>query len=477
VVLALVVVPLVMAVVTFALPSKHWRPRMLPLVGLAHLAMTVKVLGDPGPSPAGRWLVLDPPGRLVLLLVSILFLVCSFYCVGYLSYRVERANRRFCSSLLALLAMMSLVAASHHLGLMWVAMEATTLLTAPLIYFNRTARSIEATWKYLLVGSVGIALALFGSFLLAYSSLEAGLDSSLLFEDLIRHAPRLSTAWLKAGFVLLLIGYGTKVGLAPMHTWKPDAYGEAPGVVGAVLAGGLSSCAFLALLRAHHILVAAGEGAYSGRMLVSLGLLSMGFAAVFLVGQRDLKRMLAYSSVEHMGILALGTGVGGAALSGALLHLFNHGLTKTILFLSAANIHRAFGGKTLDEVRGALRRLPLTGGLFLFGFLAITGSPPFAPFLSELTILRGLVGAERYGLGAAMLALVFVAFVGMGRTSLAALAGEPSPEAKRGRYRDGWLTFAPAAALAVAVTVLGVYVPAPLRRLVLEAARYLGVEP
>jgi hydrogenase-4 component F len=466
-----------MAVATFALPSKRWRPRVLPAVGLAHLAMTVKVLADPGPSPAGRWLVLDPPGRLVLLLVSVLFLVCAVYCVGYLSYRVERANRRFCASLLALLGMMSLVAASHHLGLMWVALEATTLLTAPLIYFNRTARSIEATWKYLLVGSVGIALALLGSYLLAYSSLHIGLDSSLLFDDLIRHAPRLSLPWLKAGFVLLLIGYGTKIGLAPMHTWKPDAYGEAPGVVGAVLAGGVSSCAFLALLRAQHILEAAGQGPYAGRMLVALGLLSMGFAAVFLVGQRDLKRMLAYSSVEHMGIVAIGTGVGGAALAGALLHLVNHGLTKTILFLSAANLHRAFGGKTLDEVRGGLRRLPLTGSLFFVGFLAATGSPPFAPFLSEIAILRGLVGAGRHWLGGALLVLLFVAFVGMGRTSLAALGGEPSPEAKRGRYRDGWLTFAPAAALAGAVTMLGLYVPPPLAALVEEAARYLGAAP
>ena len=206
--------------------------------------------------------------------------------------------------------MTTLVTCSQHLGLMWVAVEAATLTTAPLIYFNRTPRSIEATWKYLLVGSVGIALALLGSFFLAYSSL--GQDSSLLFRDLLARADQMNRSWLQVAFVLLLVGYGTKMGLAPMHTWKPDAYGEAPGVVGALLAGGLTSCAFLALVRVFHICQAAGEGAYASRLLVFFGLFSIAVAAVFMVGQRDFKRMLAYSSIEHMGILILGDRTGRA---------------------------------------------------------------------------------------------------------------------------------------------------------------------
>src|SRR2546430_3359256 len=265
-----------------------------------------------------------------------------------------------------------LVLRARHIGLMWVAIEASTLATAPLIYFNRTPRSIEATWKYLLVGSVGIALALLGSFFLAYAAVQQGVNSSLLFDDLLRHAPMLSKPWLHVAFILLLVGYGTKMGIAPMHTWKPDAYGEAPGVVGALLAGGVTNCAFLALLRVDHICRVAGEATYTGRLLVFMGLLSMAFAAIFMVGQRDFKRMLAYSSVEHMGILTLGIGIGGpVALFGALLHTINNGLTKGVLFLSAGNIHRAFDGKTTDEVRGAIRRLPLSGTLFLLGFFAI----------------------------------------------------------------------------------------------------------
>ena len=167
--------------------------------------------------------------------------------------------------------MMTLVALSHHLGLMWVAMEATTLVTAPLLYFNHNARSLEATWKYLLIGSVGIALALLGSLFLAYASLKSGLESTLLFDQLVKDAPQLSPPWLHAAFVLLFIGYGTKMGLAPMHTWKPDAYGEAPGIVGTLLAGGVTSCAFLAILRVYQICRAGADAEFARELMVLHG--------------------------------------------------------------------------------------------------------------------------------------------------------------------------------------------------------------
>src|SRR5262249_14643925 len=228
--------------------------------------------------------------------------------------RADRPNRVFCANLLFALGMMSLVTLSHHLGLMWVAMEATTLASAPSIYFNHNPRSLEATWKYLLIGSVGIALALFGSFFLAYSAIKADLESTLLFDQLVQIAPRLSPEWLHAAFVLLFIGYGTKMGLAPMHTWKPDAYGEAPGVVGTLLAGGVTSCAFLAILRVYQICQAGSDAAFAREIMIFIGLLSMAVAAVFMARQRDFKRMLAYSSVEHMGILVLGVGIGGLAV-------------------------------------------------------------------------------------------------------------------------------------------------------------------
>ena len=473
--LALIALPVLAAGVAAALPSDRWRPHVLPAAAAGHLVLTLGALSASKPSSLGGWLALDPPGRLVLLLLSVLFAICAIYAVGYLRYRRELSNRVFVPCLLLFLAMTTLVVCSQHLGLMWVAVEASTLATAPLIYFNRTPRSIEATWKYLLVGSVGIALALLGSFVLAYASL--GEDSSLLFGDLLGRADHMNRSWLRVAFVLLLVGYGTKMGLAPMHTWKPDAYGEAPGVVGALLAGGLTNCAFLALVRVFHVCQAAGEGAYTGRLLVFLGLLSIAVAAVFMVGQRDFKRMLAYSSIEHMGILVLGMGLGGAGIFASLLHMLNNGLTKGVLFLSAANIHRAFDSKSVQDVRGAMRRVPLSGTLFLFGFIAITGSPPFGPFVSEFLIVSRAFAADRFLVGGGVLLLLLVVFIGMGRTVLLMVQGLPSPEARRTSYQDGLLTGLPVAFSMALVLLLGLHIPLPLEVLLRDAAAYLGMTP
>ncbi|MCF7864294.1 MAG: hypothetical protein K9L89_05855, partial [Kiritimatiellales bacterium] len=348
--LLLLLLPFAMALVAALLPSNRWRPWVPPLTAAIHFPLTLAaVFGEPMESHAA-WIGLDPVGKPILLLISTLFLVTSFYLTGYLKYHPRRENRVFVACLLCTLGSMTLVAWSRHLGIMWIAIETTALCTAPLIYFNKTPQSIEATWKYLLVGFVGIALALLGSFCLAYSSLHAGLHPSLVFSDLLRDAPQLSKPWLHVAFVLMLVGYGTKMGLAPMHTWKPDAYGAAPGAVGTLLAGGVTSCAFLCILRIYHICCAAGETAFVAPMLVFMGLFSMAVAGIFMVGQQDYKRMLAYSSVEHMGILVLGLGIGAPALFGTLLHVFNNGLTKGVLFLSAANIHRSYGSTSTGVV-------------------------------------------------------------------------------------------------------------------------------
>ncbi|HTS17580.1 MAG TPA: proton-conducting transporter membrane subunit [Verrucomicrobiae bacterium] len=469
----LIIVPLLVAAMAAVAPSNRWRPWLVPLGGLAHLALVIAALrGGPVFALQG-WLVLDPLGKLVLGFISVLFFLCALYAPGYLALRSDRPNRVFCSCLMVMLAMMTLVTLSHQLGLMWVAMEATTLATAPLLFFNHNPRSLEATWKYLLIASVGTALALLGSFFLAYSSLREGLTSTLLFDDLVNLAPQLSRPWLHTAFVLLLVGYGTKMGLAPMHTWKPDAYGEAPGLVGALLAGGVTSCAFLAILRFHRICVAAQEDAFARQILVFVGLLSMTVAAVFMVRQRDFKRMLAYSSVEHMGILAFGVGVGGLATFGALLHLLTNGLTKGALFLSAGNIHRAYGSKLTDEVRGANRRLPVSGPLFLIGFLAITGSPPGGPFRSEFTILSGTIGAGRFIVAAMFLLLLGAVFVGMGATVLRVVQGAPSARAEATQYRDHLQVVAPILAFLGLVLLLGVYIPAPLESLLRNAVSFV----
>ena len=473
----LVLFPLLMAVVTFASPSNRWRPWLLPAGALGQLLLVLGVVFLPsnrGPvSALDNWLMLDPLGKVVLGFVTVLFFLCALYAPGYLALRTDRPNRVFCASLFGLLATMTLVALSHHLGLMWVAMEATTLVSAPSIYFNRNARSLEATWKYLLISSVGIALALFGSLFLAYASLKSGLDSTLLFDQLVKDAPKLSPQWLHAAFVLLFIGYGTKMGLAPMHTWKPDAYGEAPGIVGTLLAGGVTSCAFLAILRVYQICHAGSDAEFARQIMIFIGLLSMAVAAVFMARQKDFKRLLAYSSIEHMGILVLGIGIGGIAVYGALLHLINNGLTKGVLFLSAGNIHRAYGSKLTDNVSGAINRLPLSGALFLAGFLAITGSPPFGPFVSEFTILNAAVGGGQFLIAGLFLLLLGVVFVGMGATVLAVVQGGAPAQQESNGFRDSLSTGGPILLFMAIVLLLGLYIPAPLASLLRDAAAFL----
>src|SRR3990172_3462289 len=244
----IVLAPLALAAVAFALGPRR-RPPLVPLAGgLAHLSGVVALFRSPPAPTLGGWLEFDPLAQIVLGTTSLLFMVCAVYAQGYLARRSERDNRVFVGGLLVLLSAMTVVALSQHLGLLWVAIELTTLSTAPLIYFERTAPALEAAWKYLLVCSLGIAFA--------------------------------------------LLGYGTKMGLAPLHSWKPDSYGEAPGLLGALLSGGVSSVAFVAVARVVQVCGAAGESAFARAALVGMGLASMALASAFIVGQRDFKRML-----------------------------------------------------------------------------------------------------------------------------------------------------------------------------------------
>ena len=475
--IALVLLPLAGAVAAALVPSQKARPLVVPAVAVLHVALFAAILGGGVSSGRGVWLRLDPLATVILGTVSVLFLLVAFYVPGYLELRLDRDNRIFCAVLLFFLAMTSLLALAQHLGLLWVAMEATTLATAPLLYFNRTARSLEATWKYLMIGSVGIAIALLGSLFLAYSAHLGGGEPSLLFEDLLAGAGSFSRPWLRAAFVLLLVGYGTKMGLAPLHTWKPDAYGEAPGLVGALLAGGMTNCAFLALLRVYRVVNAAGEGAFARELLVFMGLASIGLAAVFVVRQRDIKRMLAYSSVEHVGILVLGIGLGGIGVFGSLLHAINNGLTKGILFLAAGNIHRAYGSKSTDEISGAISRLPISGSLFLVGFFAVTGSPPFGPFVSEFTIVNAAIGGGHPVAGTLFLVLLGIVFIGMGSTVLSAVQGRPGTASAGTPYRDDVARTAPILVAAALVLLLGLYLPAPLVTLLEKASAGLEARP
>lgn len=469
----LIFIPLAGALTAWLLPDNSRRPLILPVIAALHLVITMMLLVATPPSALNGWILLDPLGKLVLLGVSILFFCASVYSIGYLSYRKERSNRVLCMGLLLCLSAMSLVCVVQHLGLLWVAIETTTLAMAPLVYFNRNARSIEATWKYMMICSVGIALALLGLYFLGYATVVARLEPTLLLQPLLAEARVLSPAWLNGAFIFLLVGFGTKIGLAPLHTWKPDAYGEAPGLVGALLAGGLVNCGFLGICRIYQICLAAGSAGLCNEALTAMGLLSMIFAAVFVLKQADFKRLLAYSSVEHVGFMAIGLGFGKGAIYGTLFHLFNNGLTKGVLFLTAANIHRSYNSKRSDRVRGVIDRLPWSGWLFMASLFAITGSPPFATFLSEFMILENIFTGGSVTFGFIIIALFSVIFIGMASTILPILTGKAGADNQDSGYRDNFLTVAPPFVLIVLTTILGIWIPEPLRQILADATQLL----
>jgi len=423
--LLLILVPLAGAALAAVWPGDRTRPWLLPAVGIVHTVLSFRFMIAPPAFAEDAWLAFDPLARAVLPAVSLLFLLCSAYAPPYLRMRTERPNRVFVA---ALLAVMGLVSAGHlarHLGVLWIATEGVTLAAVPLIHFNATSRAFEATWKYLLVGGTGIALSLLGSFCLGYASLYGHGSGDLTFAALAAQGAGLSRPWVLAAWVLLLAGYGTKMGLAPMHTWKPDAYGEAPGIVGAMLAGGVTTVAFTAVLRVRAIVAASGAGAIADRTLLAIGLFSMLVAALFLLGTRDFKRMLAYSSVEHMGILSVGAALGAAGAWAAIFHVWSNSLTKGALFLSAGNLRRAAGARTMDEVSGMSVLTPHSAAMFVTGMLAVTACPPFGPFFSELAIIRATFAAERYGAAAMFLGCLLFAFFGLTRLVFAIVDGRP----------------------------------------------------
>jgi hydrogenase-4 component F len=471
-IIALWLLPLLAAgLVYWPLWPRAGRKVTLVAIATLHLALVVS-LWSSAPAPVFEgWFAVDAMGLLVLTLISILFFFTALYTVAYLERERPRGDRVFITGLLAFLGAASVVALSQHLALLWVGMEATTLALAPLVFHRHDRRSLEAVWKYLLISSVGIALALLGVFFLATA--QHGVPGRpLIRADLIAHARQLHPAWLRAAFIFLLVGFGTKMGLAPLHTWKPDMYGEAPSMVGGLGAGALTSCAFLGLLRTTEVVMAAGLGEFAQPLLIGFGVFSLVVAAAFIIAQRDIKRLLAYSSVEHMGLLVIGLGIGGLGAYGSMLHMLNNGLAKVWLFLVAGNVVLATGSAAAADNRGLIRVLPVSGPLLVLGLFAVTGSPPFGLFLSEFTILRAAVAEGQLWVAVTVLVLLAIIFVGMAAFLLEMALGAPHAGVTAAR-ESVWLVAGPIG-LAAAVLMLGVYIPPVLRDVLARAATALG---
>ncbi len=465
----LVLLPLVSSLFAYLGPTRRYRHALLLGAGMAHAVGVFWLWGHQTMSAFDGWLAVDALGLIVLTVVSILFVATATYAIGFLGLDRPGGGRLFVSCLLGFLSAATLVSLAHHLALVWIGMEATTLALAPMVFHRRDRRSLEAVWKYLVLSSVGIGLALLGTFFLASAQSQG---RPLVLEDLLQHADTLQPALLRGAFIFLLVGYGTKMGLAPLHAWKPDTYGEAPSLVSGLMAGALTSCAFLGLARGVEIMAAAGQVAFMRPPLLALGVASLVVSAAFILGQTDLKRMLAYSSIEQMGILVLALAIGGAGSYGAMLHLINNGLSKGLMFLAVGNVVLFYRTSEASAIRGVLRRARWTGVLLLIGLFAVTGSPPFGLFVSEITILGAAIRGGYVWLAVVVMVLFAVIFVGMAKMILDIAWGEPMGQGGPAR-ESVWLIGGPVA-LGALVLMLGLYLPAPLRAVLGDAARALG---
>jgi hydrogenase-4 component F len=369
---------------------------------------------------------------------------------------------------------MLLAVTSNSVGVMWIAIEATTITSAVLIPLHVTKASVEASWKYVLIGSVGIALAFAGTVLgyVDFVNLAGRHEAALNWTVLMASAPRLHPEVIQLAFVFILVGYGTKAGLAPMHTWLPDAHSEAPAPLSAMMSGVLLAVALYAVVRWEAVVNAAVGSGFTDGLFIALGVLSIAIAAFSLVIQRNYKRMLAYSSIEHTGLICVGLALGPLGTFAAMLHLANHAIAKSIMFLLAGRVTERYRSTEIGSVSGLLTAMPWTGGLFAVAGLAIIGLPPFGLFISEFALFRAGFAAGRPWLMGLVLALLVVAFVAMLGHLNRMLYGAPSAGVRIGE--DSAWPLIPLALCALALIVLGVSLPAPLHALLERIVEIAG---
>ncbi len=443
-----------------------------------------------GPVSLGNgFLYADALSALVILLTSSVALLCGTYAVGYMR-EDERRNafapasaddklRKYYTLTPLLVFSMFLVTVSNNLGVMWVAIEATTLASVFLVTLYGNATSLEAAWKYAIIGGVGLSMALFGTVLTYYSAHHLpGSDTlaGLNWSALVLRAQQLDPTTMRLAFILALLGYGTKIGLAPMHTWKPDAYSEAPVPAAAILSTALMNCAVYGLIRFYVLASRCLGSDFPGGLLLLFGTLSMGVAVPFILVQRNFRRMLAYSSIEHAGIMATALGLGGAFGSlGLMLHMLFHTIAKALLFFCAGNVYQHFKTDLFRKIGGGvIRSLPLTGPVLLIGMAAILGMPPFSLFQSEFLIVRAAFDTGHY--------LPIVLFILFGTAIFAGallhvggmMLGPARDDTKPGVWRP-W-RHGSILVLATVLVVIGFWLPAPLYHLIRGAANVITGE-
>jgi len=417
---------------------------------------------------------IDSLNILFLLILSIIFLGVSVYNIGFLKNR-QISNKEFSYYAIALLLFifsMTGTILSTNLGLSWVLIEATTLASAYLIYFKKTKHSIEAAWKYVFICSIGIALAFVGIILLAIAT---GKLNSLFFNDLYLNSSTINPFWLKLSFVFILIGLGTKMGLAPVHFWLPDAHSEAPSPISALLSATLLNSAFLIILRIFKLMELTNTDHYARILLVCMGLLSLFVTAVFVFHINNYKRMLAYSSIENMGIIAIGTAIGGVGLYAALLHMVGHSLIKASFFMTAGNILKTFRTKKINEISGIIQIDKITGWLWVLCFAGIVGLPLSPLFISEFLLLKTLILKNHFIIAAVFLILLTIILYGIGKAVINMSFGVIKPEMKIEKITNKFMYIPQIVFMSVSI-ILGVYIPAFLNTLIQNAVIAMSIK-
>jgi hydrogenase-4 component F len=420
------------------------------------------VLSARGAVLAGRIFYVDALSAFFIFVVSVVAFAASLYSIGYIRKDVAtgmisaKKARLYYVLFNVFCFSMFFVPAVNNLGLMWVAIEMTTLISAFLVGFYNSKESIEAAWKYIIICSVGIIFALLGTILCFYSFSFAGGLKSLNASDILAGAAHMDKNLLRVAFIFILVGYGTKAGLAPMHTWLPDAHSQAVAPISALLSGVLLKTAVYAILRFGMIVAACVGFSYFSHLMLFLGLVSLAVSCSFILVQKDIKRLLAYSSIEHIGIIAVGVGLGSPwAVAGALLHVLNHAVVKAMMFFGAGRIVSVYKNHRMAAIRGVLKAMPQTAILLFLGMFALTGFPPFSIFVSEILIIIAAFVNGSYLIAALLLfflAVIFGAFVyHFGSMFLGSLPRDMRPvgEPLSGKLAMAFL-FIPAAVLWVA---------------------------
>jgi len=408
---------------------------------IASLVVIVWQVHERGALQVGRYLRVDGLSSFFLINIAFISGLVLVYASGYLRHTGEgrfSSPRWFYALVFLFLFTMISVCLSANLGLLWIMMEGTTLASALLVGFYNTEGAVEAGWKYLMVCTVGIAFALFGTIVLYLAAVKAGMNpaAALDWVSLMDAVPRigLDPHLVKLAFLFVIVGYGTKIGFVPMHSWLPDAHAEAPTPISALLSAVLLNCAMYAVMRYDAIVSRATGSGFPHTLLLIFGLLSMVVAGLLILVQSNLKRLMAYSSVEHMGIIAIGLGLGGPlGLFGALLHTFNHSVAKSLLFFSAGNVRHNFGTLRMDSISGMTRTMPQTSAALVVGSLAIVGLPPFSLFISEFAILSEAFAQARFLVVGLFLVMLSVVFGGFAYHLLRLLCGDPQSAPANGK--------------------------------------------